>query len=349
MKEKAINLAVVGTGSIGLQHISSVLTTKGTKLSAICDSDGSRARETALKYGDLPWYTDYNEVLSRDDVDAVIVATNDQTHCEITVAALRAGKHVLCEKPMALLLKECKEMLHVSREAGRQLMVGQVCRYAPAFIKVKEMVDSGEIGELFFVESEYAHDYSKIPGNGNWRVDPVNLRHPVIGGGCHAVDLLRWIAGDPTEVFAYANKKCFTSWPTDDCTIALLKFPGGVNGKVLTSIGCKRNYTMRTVLYGTKGTIICDNQGNTFKVYKDVVNTDSSLFGISAQNLGIEVPVAVNSHNLAGEIAEFCTCIKDGVPVKTDGVEGASTIAVCTAIVESAEKEEKVKVDYDFK
>ena len=159
--------------------------------------------------------------MERDDVDAVVVATPDQLHREMTMAALGAGKHVLCEKPMALTLEDCQAMIDASRNTDRKLMIGQICRFTPGFMRAKQLIDNGEIGELFFVESEYAHDYSKIPGTfSNWRLDP--LRHGFLGGGCHAVDLVRWIAGNPYEVAAFANKKMLTDWPTDDCTIAIM-------------------------------------------------------------------------------------------------------------------------------
>lgn len=346
MSDKIIRFAVVGVAGLGNGHINCILKNKNATLAAICDINEEFAIECAKKYGLDRYYTDFNKMLAEEDIDAVIVATPDQVHKQNTIDALRAGKHVLCEKPMALLLDECKEMIAVAKETGKKLMIGQVCRKAPGFVKAKELVDSGAIGELFFVESEYAHDYSRIEGKGGikWRTDPVKLRHPVIGGGCHAIDLLRWIAGNPTEVFAYANHKMLTKWPVDDCTIAVLKFPNNVIGKVFTSVGCKRTYTMRTVLYGSRGTIITDNTSPEITLQREVFDIDGNFVEIDEK----QVPVEINSHNLTSEIEEFCDIILNDKPVITDGVEGASTVAVGCAIVESAAKGETVKVDYNF-
>lgn len=224
-------------------------------------------------------------------------------------------------------------------------MIGQICRYTDSFVKAKKLVEDGEIGELFFVESEYAHDYSKIGGVGGWRVTPE--RHPIIGGGCHAVDLLRWIAGNPTEVTAYANNKVLTDWPIMDCTVGLLKFPNNVIGKVMTSVGCKRNYTMRTVLYGTQGTIVVDNTSNTLSVFKESFRGEDSYCDASQQTVEMKIPVRVNNHNTAAEIGDFCRCILEGTPVPTDGIEGAATISACLAIVESAKTGERVSINYE--
>ena len=165
-----------------------------------------------------------------------------------------------------LKIDECRAMIDASERTGRKLMIGQICRVTPGFKKAKEIIAAGGIGKLFFVESEYAHDYTNVVKENSWRLDP--LRHGVIGGGCHAVDLLKWIAGNPYQVCAFSNRILFPGWSTDDCTISILKFPHEVIGKVFVSVGCKRNYTMRSVFYGDKGTIIATNTMPYITLYK---------------------------------------------------------------------------------
>ena len=343
---KKLRFAVAGIGGMGRAHIEGIRKNALAELAAIFDINEEFAVKCAQDCGLDKYYTDFDKMLAEEDIDAVIVCTPDQVHRDYTVKALKAGKHVLCEKPMAQKLEDCREMVKAADETGMKLMIGQVCRKAPGFLKAKELVDSGYIGELFFVESEYAHDYSRIPGKGGWqwRTDPVQLRHPVIGGGCHAIDLLRWIAGDPSEVFAYANHKMLTSWPVDDCTVAVMKFPNDVIGKVMCSIGCKRSYTMRTCLYGSKGTIICDNTSPDITVMLETFDDNGDFAGLHTE----KVPVDINNHNVASEIEELIDCIINDKPVPTDGREGASTVAVGAAIVESAASGEKVRIDYDF-
>ncbi len=339
-------IGVIGAGGFSNWHIDGIKKSKYAEVVAISDCILERAKQQAEKYSIPDYYEDYHKILEREDIVAVTLPLPDQIHAKVAIDAMRAGKHVLCEKPMALDLKECEEMVKVSEETGMKLMIGQVCRYTPAFKRAKELVEAGEIGELFFVESEYAHDYSKIGGAGGWRVTPE--RHPVVGGGCHAVDLLRWIAGNPTEAFAYANNKVLVDWPINDCTIAVLKFPNGVIGKILTSTGCKRNYTMRTVLYGTKGTIIVDNTSSTFSIFKEAVHGKETLLDSEQQLIEMKIKVEVNNHNVTAEINEFCECIAKDLPIVTTGREGAATVRTCLSIVESARTGEKVKIDYNF-
>lgn len=347
---KKLKYGVVGCGVFGEHQIMGVVNLPQAELVAVCDVDEVRVKEIAEKYAVKKVYTDYKDLIADEEVEAVIVVTPDQVHAEVSIAAMKAGKHVLCEKPMSLSLDECKDMIRVSEETGKKLMVGQICRMAPGFIEAKRLVDSGVIGDLYFVESEYAHDYSKIPGAANWRTTPE--RHPIIGGACHAIDLLRWIVGDPVETSAYSNHKVLTDWPVDDCTVAIFKFPDNVIGKVFCSIGCKREYTMRTVLYGTKGTITVNNTEPWIKVNRARLCEEGSVldgvWGEEEHEHILSKKININDHNTAGENEQFCDAVLNDKPVPTDGREGAKTVAVCRAVVESCQSGLPVKIEYNF-
>ena len=331
-----LKVAVIGL-RFGMAHIEGAMGC-GAEIAAICDSDEENLRFAGERYGipEEKRFKDYRALLARGDIDAAVVAVPDQRHREISCAFLEAGKHVLCEKPMALTREDARAMIAAADKSGRRLMVGQICRFTPAFEKAKALVDAGALGDLYFLESEYAHDYMKIVDN--WRADP--LRHGVIGGGCHAVDLLRWLGGDPVEVFAYGTKRLLPQVPYDDATVAVLKFDDKTMGKVFVSTGCKRDYTMRTVLYGTKGTLICDNTSPTM-----------TLFTAGEDGMAHEpelLEVEVNNHNAKREFESFAEAIRDGAPVLTDAREGAKTVEVCLSIIESAAAGRPVRPDYAF-
>jgi len=331
----------LGIGTIGLRagRPSSWDDVTLVKTTAICDLSQELLAEWSEKYPDAFATTDWKDLIARDDVDIVFVATPDQLHAEITIAALRAGKHVLCEKPMALSIEDCADMIRAAEETGMKLMIGQVCRFAPGFVKAKELIDDGTIGELFFVESEYAHDYAHIPGVGEWRKTPE--RHGIVGGGCHAVDLLRWIAGNVQEVFAYSNHKMLTDWPVEDTTVAVLKFEqNDVIGKVFCSIGCKRPYTMRSVFYGSLGTIVCDNTSPQIQVASEK---------LSGQRKFCDIPVDIASHNKGAEVEALAQAVINDTPVVPDAREGARTVATCLAAVESSRTGKPVRVRNEFR
>lgn len=330
-------METLGAGVIGLRmgatHAAAYADIEGVELRAVCDTSEETARRIAADH-DCEAFTDYRDLLARDDIDVVSVATPDQLHAEHCIAALQAGKHVLCEKPLALTMEDVRTIVAAADASDRKFMVGQVCRYTPGFTLAKKLIDDGAIGELFFVESEYAHAYDNIPGAGGWRKHP--QRHPLIGGGCHAVDLLRWIAGDVEEAFAYSNHRVLTDWPVDDCTIASFKFENGVLGKVLCSIGCRRPYTMRSVFYGDRGTIISDNTSPSIQIF---TNRYQELGGFAT------LPVNLASHNVRAEINELLDIIRNDRPVKMDVREGAKTVATCIAAVQSAATGRPVKLE----
>ena len=338
MAEKIMNLAVIGCSGMASSHMKGICNKEGTKLYAICDPAKERLAQRKEEFGVEIAVEDYRELVNDPNLDAVVVVVPDKLHLPITKAFLEAGKAVLCEKPMALTVAECEEMMRIEKATGGKLMIGQVCRCTPAFKMAKELVEAGRIGELVFVESEYAHNYGVARGYNDWRVDPD--RHGFIGGGCHAVDLLRWIAGNPTEVYAHANHKILTDWPVDDTSIAIYQFPNNVMGKVFVSIGCRRNYTMRTVLYGTKGTIICDNTSDHMQLFEDDAANGKDY--TKPQIL----PVDINNHNVGAEIDQFVNALLSGDPMPVSSMEGASTVAVCYASVESAKLHKPVQIRY---
>jgi predicted dehydrogenase len=246
---------------------------------------------------------------------------------------------------MALIREDCVEMVRAAKANDRLLMVGQVVRKDQLFLAAKKYIDAGEIGEIFAVESQYAHDYGDMQSD--WRKNPKYPRHIIVGGGCHAIDMLRWIVGNPVEVFAYANHKVLDNYPVDDTTVAVIKFENGAIGRVFCSMAAKSGMGMYTVFYGSKGTLVA--KGSELIFYKDeIVPGDKNYLDHKAQHMTVNIHIDRNTHNTLAEIQEFSDAILGITPLTVDGIEGASTVAVCDAIVRSAASGNKVAVDYDF-
>ena len=337
MNEKKLRVGVIACSGMAQGHMTGVVAHEDAELVAICDIDENKLHEAGEKFPQAAQYTDWREMLRHPGMNAVIIVTPDQLHREMVEECLAAGMDVLCEKPLALTREDLCAIVQAGEHSDRKLMVGQICRFTPGFVKAKELIDAGEIGEIFYVESEYAHDYEFILRE--WRADPA--RHGVVGGGCHAVDLLRWIAGDPTEVSAYGVHKMLPKAPYDDSTIAILRFPNGVIGKVFVSTGCKRMYTMRSVFYGTKGTIICDNKSPQIYLHQPKAD-DPKVIEEHA------IPVTLADHNTIGEFRAFADCVLNDTAVPMSAEQGARTVAACFAIVQSSVEGRSVVPDYDF-
>ena len=344
MSEKKLGAAVVAV-SEGFRHMNAYLACPDYKLLAVSDPDQARI-EARMKQGNITGLrtsNDYHEVLKMDDVDVVSVTSPDYYHAEQSIALLEAGKNVLCEKPMTLDLDEAAAIAETVRKTGKVFMIAHPTRYTASFILAKKMIARGDIGELFMAETEYAHNYRHVGGKNSWRKD--KRRDPLLGGGCHAVDLLRWAVDDLLdEAFAYGTKKGLADWPIDfDSYFCLFKFKKGVIGKVMCSTGLSRPYTMRSVFYGTKGTIICDNTSPTMQL-SSVPFYDSPADATPF----IDIPVSVNSHNVDAQVQLMADIILRGAKNTADVVEGARTVAACAAAIESAHTGKPVKVRNDF-
>jgi predicted dehydrogenase len=356
--EKIINVGVISCSNMAKGHMRGVIRHPKAELVAICDIDVEKMNKVGDEFGIERRYADYKELLAQPDIDAVIIVTPDHLHREMAVAALEAGKHVLCEKPLALNRDDLQAIADAVKKSDKKFMVGQIARYTPSFKLAKDIMNRGEIGDVVFIETEYAHNYEKIlKACEDWKADPARWRsnperNGVVGGGCHAVDLLRWLIGaDPEEVRAYSTKKIFTDLPYDDTHIAIMKFPNNIMSKVFISVSCKRNYTMRTVIYGTKGTIVCDNKNSQMSVFRSEIagQTEGSLIPNKPNSeVEVKLPVAINNHNATAEFEEFADIVLNDKPVNTTVFEGAKTVAACFAIVEAAEKCQPVIPDYNF-
>ena len=342
-------IGMIGAGSMARAHVYALREIEGVQVTAICDPDPAQVEGAAKALG-IPFAAAHHrDVLARDDVDAVVIGSPDFAHCEQAVDALRAGTHVLCEKPMVTSLEECRQIVAAADASDKVFMVGQVCRFSPGLIAGKRFVDEGQIGNLFLVESEYAHDYTHIHGHGGWRIDPQRLRQPFLGGACHAVDLIRWVGGQPTEAFAYSNRKSLTDWPVDDCTVAVYRFESGALGKVICSVGCKRDYTMRSVFWGTKGTVICDNTSTEITVYLEKAGQGELPADMpSPQTIPTIIAVGTQVKMIEAEDRTFIAAARGEEPLAMDAREGSRTVAACLAAIESARTGQPVRVVKDF-
>ena len=342
MKVEKLVVGVIGLG-MGHAHLGAALD-YGAEVALACDPLESKY-ERCEKLYNFPrekWITDWKEIVNNKDINVVIIATPDQLHREMIHECLEAGKHILCEKPLALTREDIEAIVKdVEAHPECKFMIGQICRFTPSFVLAKQYIEEGRMGELYYVESEYAHDYMHMFDKpGNWRADPV--RNGVVGGGCHAVDLLRWLVGaDPTEVYAYGTHKLLPKVSYDDANLAIMKFPGDVMGKVFVSTGCKRNYTMRTCVYGTKGTMIFTNGKEPVQVFEIDENGN-------APAEPVEIDATVNNHNAVAEFKEFADCLVNDTPIATTVYEGAKTVEVCLSIVESSKTGKVINPNYDF-
>ncbi len=186
----------------------------------------------------------------------VSVCSPDSTHAEYATRALRAGKHVLCEKPLADSAEGCAAILHEAMNAGdRVIGVQHQMRFVKSNLAAKEAIDGGQLGPVAYLEGYYVHDLRERAFRYHeWRAG--GTATPMVYCGCHIADLMLWLLGEmPTEVFAFANHLCFPDYPESDLNVAILRFPSGAVGTIVVALGAGRPQDHSLRIYGPEGAI----------------------------------------------------------------------------------------------
>ncbi|MDD4889546.1 MAG: Gfo/Idh/MocA family oxidoreductase [Phycisphaerae bacterium] len=240
-----VRVGVIGCGGIGNIHMDK-LQAVGAKLVAVCDIDPAPLRAAAKQYTVANAFTDYRELLALDEVDAVTVGLPNYLHAEVTIAAAKAGKHVFCEKPMAMNVAECKAMIAAAARAKRVLQIGLVNRFYAESQLTRSLVAAGKLGQVYHALAA-ATRRRGVPGRGGWFTTKAKSGGgPLIDIGVHILDLTTWLMGRPRPVavsaqtyqkFIHRDDYAYTGmWgkpvaggPTnvEDYVTALIRFAGG--------------------------------------------------------------------------------------------------------------------------
>lgn len=200
--ENKVKLAFVGVGGIFDMHMSVAVKNPAIEIYAFCDIDKDKLQAKGAKYGITKLFTDYKEMLKLDEIDGVVICTWNKEHAPISIAALKAGKHVFCEKPMAINAQEAQEMLDTAKECQRQLYVGFVRRCGADCRAVRSFVEAGCLGNPYFAKAKYIRR-NGYPG-GWFGVKELSGGGPLIDLGVHVIDLIRYVTGNPKPVSVYA-------------------------------------------------------------------------------------------------------------------------------------------------
>ena len=248
-----LRFGLIGCGEIGRLRAAALTRTGSARLVAVNDLDRGRAAAVASRHGGAVDH-DWRALLHREEVDAVIVSTPPSLHAEMCIEALKSGKHVLCEKPLARTPDECRKILEAAEQSGRFLATGFNYRFYPSVKKVRAILDAGVIGALDHIRS-YA-GYSAADHSHPWLHNV-----EVMGGGAlrdngiHLIDLTRYFLGEVAEVKGFASNSVWGFKGCEDNGFALLRSPMGTIASLQASWTEWRGYRLLVEIYGTRGCI----------------------------------------------------------------------------------------------
>jgi len=333
MAGNRLRLALIGCGGISGAHLAGLRQLGDiVELTAVCDVNPEAARAAAGPR--VAVHERYEEVLARDDVDAVDVLLPHDLHAPVAIAAAAAGKHILCEKPIAPTRAEARQMIQAAEQAGVKLMIAYCERYASTHQAVRALLDSGAIGRVHLARID--HNQWVAPGADSWIADPRKLGGgTVAGSGTHRLDLLRWFNGDVARVAAFTRHTGMTHLRGEDAAVISLEFVNGAIGEMTITWSCRRFPWYEGLwLYGERG-VIHNIGGLQISRPKD----DGSA--------GDFEPVPMPHDDASGfreEIRHFATCVLEDRRPLTDGTEALRALELVEAVYRSAATKQVVSL-----
>ncbi|MBT2654889.1 Gfo/Idh/MocA family oxidoreductase [Bacillus sp. ISL-18] len=340
---KKIRVGVIGCGSIAQhRHLPEYQVNPNVELTAVCDINQERAIETAEKYGVLS-YTDFNELLKSGEVDAVSVCTPNYLHAPITIAALEAGLHVLCEKPMATSKEEAEAMIAAAEKNGKKLMIGHNQRFVPSHQKARKLIANGEAGRIYSFRTAFGHGGPEgwsVDGKESWFFEKEKAFVGAMGDlGVHKTDLLRYVLGEEiVEVGAFVETNAKDFADVDDNAVCVLKTESGIIGTLAASWAYTGKEDNSTIIYGEKAILrLEDDPINSLVVqYSNGEVVKYELGKIQSNEAG--------GQNNTHVIEHFVNAILLDEEPAVPGEEGMKSLEVILGALKSNETKQIVKV-----
>lgn len=328
-----LKVGVIGCGSIASRrHLIEYAANQDVEITAVCDVVASRAEEMALAYG-AKAFTEYDDVLQLDEIDVISVCLPNHLHAPVSIAALNAGKHVLCEKPMATSVEEAEEMIQAARGNQKTLMIAHNQRFVASHQKAKQLIESGEIGKIYSFRTTFGH-----PGPERWSIDGrsswfFNKDQALIGAlgdlGVHKSDLIRYLLGEVVEVGAFVETSAKENTDVDDNAVAILKMESGVIGTLAASWSYVAGGDNSTIIYGENAILrLEDDRDHSLIVqYKNGEVVKYELDKIQTNEAGGQTTTHVIDH--------FVDAIKNNKAPLITGEEGKKSLEVILAALDS--------------
>ncbi len=254
---KILNWGLIGAGDIARKRIAPALRDlPNCNFVSVSRSKSELAESFAKEFGTKKWYADWRELVKDDEIDAVYIATPVYLHAEQTIAAANAGKHVLCEKPMALNVKECDEMIAACKANNVRLGIAYYRRFYPVIARIKEIIETGQIGKVSIVQInafEYFEPNRENPRH--WLIEKSKSGGgPLMDFGCHRIEVLTHLFGEIKQFKSIVSNNIFKREVEDTATCFIRIFKTGVNATL--TIAHSANEPQDTLdIYGTKGSI----------------------------------------------------------------------------------------------
>lgn len=342
MSKSKLGFGIIGTGAIALHHAKSINSINNCKLIAVCSSSPERAKEASEKFG-VQAYHNLEEFLSREDIDVVSICTKSSDHMEPIIAAAMAGKHIITEKPLEVNLDKANRIISVCREQGVKLSVIFQNRFHPAYLRLKEAVQKGQLGKLilgnayikWYRPEEY---YNQSDWKGTMEGDGGAA---LINQGIHTIDLLLDIMQDVDNVYGQV-KTMVHDIEGEDVGIALLNFKNGAMGTIEGGTSLYPGYKERLEIYGENGSIIFEGGEIIAWNIKGKEQPKNESKDISSS--GASDPLSVDYRLHVAQMEDMIAAIQEDREPLVNGETGIKALELILAVYESSREKKIIKI-----
>ena len=331
-----INFAIVGCGRIAQRHAEHI--SKRGQLVAVCDIVQEKAEQLAAAYG-AKAYTNYAEMLVNEKaIDVIAVCSPNGLHAQHSIDGLKAGYHVLCEKPMGLTVKECGEMIQTAERANKRLFAIKQNRYNPPVAAVKELIDAGKLGKVLSVQLSCFWNRNSDYYANSWKGTKDLDGGTLFTQFSHFIDLLYWLIGDVEDVAAYMGNFAHQGIiEFEDTGVVILKFTNGALGTVNYTVNSfDKNMEGSLTIFGDKGTVKIGGQYLNELEYQQIQDyrIENLPEGNKANNYGNYTGSMSNHDKVYDNLIEVLT---HNAPITTSSFEGMKTVEIIEKIYKAAQ------------
>lgn len=349
-----VKIGIIGTGNIAHMHLNAYRNNPDVEIYALCDINEERVRRVGEEYGVSRLYTDKDEMLRLEELDAVSVCTWNSAHAECTIAALNAGKHVLCEKPMATTVEEAEAMRDAAVRNGKLLMIGFVRRFGKDMRVLEDFRDGGAFGDFYYAKATYL----RRNGNpGGWFGDKSRSGGgPLIDLGVHVIDFVRFAMGNPKPTSAYGvtyhklgnrpniktGKGYISASATgadicdvEDLASAMVRFDNGATLQIEAAFSLNIPGDEGDIkLFGDKAGVYIGSEMRMFN------ETNGYLTDVT-----VKADTRMDFQGIfQQEINHYIDCVRTGCPCRNPAEDGVELMRILTAIYRSAAEGHEVSI-----
>ncbi len=329
-----LKIGVIGCGSIARRrHLLEYEANSKVEIIAVCDIVSERADEMATKYN-AKAFVDYKKLLAIEDLDAISVCLPNYLHATVSIDALNAGCHVLCEKPMAISKEEAENMIKAAEKNDKKLMIAHNQRFVSSHQKAKQLIDNGELGKIYSFRTTFGHpgpEKWSIDGKASWFFDKEKAFIGALGDlGVHKSDLMRYLLGEIAEVSAFVETNAKENTTIDDNAVCIMKTADGVIGTLTASWSYVAGGDNSTVIYGEKAILRLEDDP-VYSLIIQYVNGETVNYELDKIQTN-EVGGQTNTH----VIDHFVDSIIHNTEPLINGEEGKKSLEVILAALDSS-------------